>query len=246
MGEEADVEGGLKRPPPPSSAASVCSSVGGGAPGYGNGTGYWDDRYTQDPESFEWLEGYVDIQSLLEELTGGNRASRVLHPGCGNSAITEKMYDDGYKDIVNLDISAVVIQQMQDANQHRPGMTWLAMDATEMNFEDSSFDLVVDKSVLDTFACTDNAQLMAGKYLREVLRTLRPGGHFLCVSYGDPPSRLRFLEMAHLDFELRTITIHPKFETGNPHYAYVGRKPLVATGAGAKWPEILESFTRYD
>lgn len=242
--DEEEPDGSLKRPPP--SSDSPCSKVSEdplAVPGYGSGAGYWDDRYSNDPETFEWLEGFAGIQGMIRELTDGNRASRVLHPGCGNSAITERMYDDGYRYIVNCDISQVVIRQMQEANKHRPGMTWLAMDCTDMQLEDGSFDLVIDKSVLDTFACMDHAQFMAGKYLREVLRLLRPGGSFLCVSYGDPPSRLRFLEMPHLDFELRTVTIAAKTEGNNPHYGYIGRKPLIPTGAEARWPEVLESIT---
>lgn len=29
--------------------------------------------------------------------------------GCGNSKLSEDMYDDGYKDIINIDISDVVV-----------------------------------------------------------------------------------------------------------------------------------------
>lgn len=32
--------------------------------------------------------------------------------GCGNSELSQKMYDDGFENIVNIDISDVVIEQM--------------------------------------------------------------------------------------------------------------------------------------
>jgi hypothetical protein len=41
------------------------------------------------------------------------------------------MYEAGYKNIVNIDISPTVIEQMK---QLSPEMEWLAMDATEMTF----------------------------------------------------------------------------------------------------------------
>ena len=47
--------------------------------------------------------------------------------GCGNSKLSQQMYDAGYKNIVNIDISPVVIQQMKS---HSPQMEWIVMDAT--------------------------------------------------------------------------------------------------------------------
>ena len=41
------------------------------------------------------------------------------------------MYEAGYKNIVNIDISPTVIEQMK---QLSPEMEWLTMDATEMTF----------------------------------------------------------------------------------------------------------------
>ena len=41
------------------------------------------------------------------------------------------MFEAGYKNIVNIDISPTVIEQMQALS---PGMEWLVMDATAMTF----------------------------------------------------------------------------------------------------------------
>mmetsp|Transcript_82895 Transcript_82895/g.208917 ORF Transcript_82895/g.208917 Transcript_82895/m.208917 type:complete len:222 (-) Transcript_82895:35-700(-) len=216
---------------------------GGSPPGYGNGPGYWDERYAKDPEPFEWLESWSDLRGFVEDATSGNLSSRVLHVGCGNSAITEQMYDYGYRDIVNIDTSRVVIGLMTERNAERELMKWEVMDATSMELEDCSFDLVLDKSVLDTFACMDHAQLKAGKYLKEVYRVLRPGGTFLCVSFGGPDTRLPFLQMKHLEFEIQQVRIEPKQESSNPHFAYLCKRPMVSTGAADLWPEVAAELT---
>lgn len=56
------------------------------------------------------------------------------------------MYDAGYSNIVNMDISQVVIDLMKERNSHRPGMVWDVQDALNMTYEDETFDVVVDKS----------------------------------------------------------------------------------------------------
>merc|ERR1740129_1189383 len=105
------------------------------------------------------------------------------------------------------------------------------------SFQDGSFDLVLDKSVLDTFACTDNALVTAATFLKEVSRVLRNGGTYLCVSYGAPNTRMNFLELPHLDHTVRQIEIPARSEASNPHYAYICRTNLEPTGAADRWPE---------
>lgn len=42
---------------------------------------------------------------------------KILNLGCGNSIMCEDMYDEGYTQIENMDISEVCIQQMEARNQ---------------------------------------------------------------------------------------------------------------------------------
>jgi 2-polyprenyl-3-methyl-5-hydroxy-6-metoxy-1,4-benzoquinol methylase len=43
--------------------------------------------------------------------------------GCGNSELSEQMYDAGYTKITNIDISSVVIEQMAERSRlSRPEM----------------------------------------------------------------------------------------------------------------------------
>lgn len=41
-----------------------------------------------------------------------NKTKKILHVGCGNSELQDKLYEDGYHNIINIDISSVVIEQM--------------------------------------------------------------------------------------------------------------------------------------
>ena len=73
--------------------------------------------------------------------------------GCGNSQLSHQMWEAGYKDIVNIDISPKVIEQMAEKF---PMMVWEVMDATKMSYKDAEFDVVMDKGTLDALVSGKN------------------------------------------------------------------------------------------
>jgi hypothetical protein len=124
----------------------------------------WFGREAEDA-TFDWFKRYEDVAHLLHQVLPDKNA-RVLMLGCGNSTLSEdvrlsilpcphnpphdcvvsQMYDDGYKNIVNVDVRApvsisltslslttgrehgsqyspVVIERMRARNHDRPDMT---------------------------------------------------------------------------------------------------------------------------
>ena len=62
------------------------------------------------------------------------------------------MYEAGYHEILNIDISESVIEQMKSISieKGQTEMRWEVMDATDMNtIKDQSYDCVIDKGTLD-------------------------------------------------------------------------------------------------
>uniref|UniRef100_A0A0W0FXJ9 Methyltransferase domain-containing protein n=1 Tax=Moniliophthora roreri TaxID=221103 RepID=A0A0W0FXJ9_MONRR len=112
---------------------------------------YWNNRYSQEAEngSFDWFKSYAEIADIIRDLIP-DRTSRILMLGCGNSKFSEEMYDDGYKKIINVDYSSVVIEQMRDRHgEKRPEMEWHEMDVRDLHFEGDSFDVAIDKGTMD-------------------------------------------------------------------------------------------------
>ena len=59
---------------------------------------YWDLRYEeQEGRLFDWLEDYGTLKPIFERFM--LRSDRILMLGCGNSELSEKMYDDGFKTV---------------------------------------------------------------------------------------------------------------------------------------------------
>lgn len=65
----------------------------------------------------------------------------------------DRYFKGGYAYITNVDISSVVIEQQQ---KKYPSMRWKTMDVLNMSFADNIFDVVIDKSLIDTLLCGAN------------------------------------------------------------------------------------------
>ena len=76
---------------------------------------YWEERYkNQKEKTFDWIEDYESLKSILDNLDMDKSKSKILNIGCGNAELSEDMYKNGYLNIDNIDISLNVINQMKD------------------------------------------------------------------------------------------------------------------------------------
>lgn len=167
------------------------------------------------------MQGYEDLSKLIARFTDSCKGHRLLHVGCGSSLLTEEMYDAGYQDIVNIDISSFVVQRMQARNKDtRPKMQWLVMDATAMDFENSWFDIVIDKCTIDTLVCCNNSNAVVSKYLQQVVRVLKDDGVFLAFSLGNPASRMSYLRESALNLQVEIVKVPVPYTKSQFHFLY--------------------------
>ncbi|KAL3727876.1 hypothetical protein ACJRO7_032595 [Eucalyptus globulus] len=156
---------------------------------------YWDRRYETDSGAFDWYQKYSALAPLVNLYVP--REDRVLVVGCGNSEFSEGMVDDGYEDVVNIDISSVVIEAMQKKYSNRPQLKYMKMDVREMSgFDSHSFNAVIDKGT--------PVGIILGKTLLRCSRKL--GGMLNLITYGAPTYRLNLLkEMGSWTIKLHVI-----------------------------------------
>lgn len=145
---------------------------------------YWEKFFQQrGKKAFEWYGTYLELCGVLHKYI--KPREKVLVIGCGNSELSEQLYDVGYQDIVNIDISEVVIKQMKERNaSRRPQLSFLKMDMTQMEFPDASFQVVLDKGTLDAVLTDEEEKTLqqVDRMLAEVGRVLQVGGRYLCIS----------------------------------------------------------------
>ncbi|KAI0773299.1 S-adenosyl-L-methionine-dependent methyltransferase [Trametes elegans] len=176
---------------------------------------YWDQRYSQESEdaSFDWFKSYNDIAEIIREVIP-DRSSRILMLGCGNSTLSQDMYDDGYKNIVNTDYSGILIDKMRHKHQEtRPEMEWYEMDIRDLKFENDSFDVAIDKGTMDAMMTAkadvwdppEEVVQNCNREVDEVLRVLRKGGVFIYLTFGQPHFRRRYLDRPGTTLEIRKL-----------------------------------------
>ncbi|KGB79114.2 hypothetical protein CNBG_4952 [Cryptococcus deuterogattii R265] len=177
--------------------------------GYGTHE-YWEERYAKesDGRTFDWFLSPSYLIPFFEELTADidtGKDARILMLGCGNSALGEVLYDAGWKNIVNIDYSKIVIEQMQERHaEKRPEMTWLEMDVMDLKFGENEFDLIIDKGTMDAMLTTkgdpwnppEKDIRACTQEVSEALRVLRkrPGSKFAYFTFGQPHFRKRYMQ----------------------------------------------------
>ncbi|KAI5650991.1 hypothetical protein M9H77_36996 [Catharanthus roseus] len=206
---------------------------------YGEGW-YWDKRYSEEGAAgaFDWYQKYSNLAPLLNLYI--HRHHRVLVVGCGNSALSEGMVNNGYEDVFNIDISSVVIEEMQKKYSNVPQLKYLKMDVRQMDaFEAGSFDAVVDKGTLDSILCGQNSRENAEKMLKEVARVLKDKGVYILITYGAPNYRVGLLRnMCSWTIKLHVIDkIVP--EESSDHQVWDVTSPIQLDEEGTSAASVL-------
>jgi SAM-dependent methyltransferase len=153
---------------------------------YGNPS-YWDTRYTASAGEYEWFQSWDLLLPHISEFvpSGGS----ALHLGCGNSPMSSDLLRSGFTAVLNIDISEVVIAQMRERYATDARLQWAAMDCSSLRCDTNSFDFAVDKGMLDALYCAPDSAATVARTLSEISRVLRPGAHFVDISFGRPDQR---------------------------------------------------------
>ncbi|XP_018589744.1 eEF1A lysine and N-terminal methyltransferase-like isoform X2 [Scleropages formosus] len=142
---------------------------------------YWERFFRRrGDKAFEWYGDYGQLCGVLHRYM--KPRDKVLVVGCGNSELSEQLYDVGYQQLISIDISETAVAHMKQRNaERRPGLTFLQVDATQTPFESGTFQAALDKGTLDAMAAEEEG-LLATRMLAEVGRVLAVGGRYVCVS----------------------------------------------------------------
>ncbi|KAM6077671.1 eEF1A lysine and N-terminal methyltransferase isoform 2-T4 [Theristicus caerulescens] len=214
------------------------------SPGEFGSAQYWDRFFRQRGQRpFEWYGAFPELCPVLHKYI--RPRDKVLVVGCGNSELSEQMYDMGMcEDIVNIDISDAVIRQMQERSRSkRPKMSYLLMDMLQMDFPDAHFQVVLDKGTLDAVLTSEEEATLTkvDKMFAEISRVLQVGGRYFCVSLAQAHVLKKAVE--YFSQEGWVVRVHQVAGSGEkqqfvlPVFVYVMTKFRKIPGSA---PQILE------
>merc|ERR1712070_343555 len=149
----------------------------------------------------------------------------ILMFGCGNSDLSERMYERGYESIINIDISQALLDGLKNRLQAKmPKAQWLFMSGAEMTFEDNHFDAIIDKGTLDAI---EQNQDLQERSIKEVQRTLKSGGTLVSITYNAADTRIEKQLRGHASWgDCVTYTFDRHGEANKRrYYMHVCKKP---------------------
>ncbi|CUE91335.1 methyltransferase, putative [Bodo saltans] len=173
-------------------------------PEYGKAD-YWDERYKSNDTTFDWFVAFEPLRDVLQSLAKPDY--KILVIGCGNSRLSPQLYESGYQNVVNIDISEVVVNQMRARYKELDRMEWLKMDVMKLEFPDNHFDLVIDKGTVDSLLCGGNSFHNVYMMNKNVSRVMKRGARYVVVTYGQPDTRIDHYRRKRLHFEVEHRTI---------------------------------------
>jgi hypothetical protein len=111
--------------------------------------------------------------------------------------IADELLQIGCDQVLNIDYSYPLVKHMTDktAKDYNPKLEYLCMDVRKMDLQNEVFDIVLDKGTFDCMMCADTSQKHMKEYMSQIFRVLCEGGSYIMVSYGEPPSREKYLRL---------------------------------------------------
>mmetsp|Transcript_18063 Transcript_18063/g.27092 ORF Transcript_18063/g.27092 Transcript_18063/m.27092 type:complete len:256 (-) Transcript_18063:140-907(-) len=171
---------------------------------------YWDKRYKVISGLFDWYTDYCSLKPLLRLYLAPE--SKILNIGCGNSALAEDLAMSGYPIVTSIDASKVCIDVMRERyskleEKHFKHLEWLHMDATKLEFKDSTFDLAIEKGTVDALLCGENKPGVISLLL-ETWRVLKKDGYLILITHGQLSSLLTKQKDSKLGTLLWEVKVH--------------------------------------
>ncbi|XP_030832449.1 methyltransferase-like protein 27 [Strongylocentrotus purpuratus] len=104
-----------------------------------------------------------------------NRDVRILDVGCGTGLVGQQLYDNGYRDIHGVDMSAGSLKVLEKKQIYSKLVKARFDPSTPLQYADGYFDVIISAGVFVpchlTHAC-----------LPEIIRLLKAGGHILITT----------------------------------------------------------------
>jgi len=161
---------------------------------------HWEKVYaTKAPDAVSWYRRHLETSLALIERAVPVRSASIIDVGGGESTLVDDLLLRGYENITVLDVSHAAIDitksRLSSAGDQ---VRWIVADITQIELEPRAYDLWHDRAVFHFLTAPDQR----AAYIRQVARSVRPGGHVIVSAFGpEGPTRCSGLEVVRYDAE---------------------------------------------
>ena len=158
---------------------------------------HWQDVWTKkSADQVSWFETEPSTSLDLIGAVAPAKDSTIVDIGGGASLLVDRLLQQGYVDVIVVDVSEAAMDQARARLGPRAGtVTWIAADVRCLRLP-RQVDVWHDRAVFHFL--TDEADQQS--YLSAVRRALRVGGHLVIATFGlDGPDRCSGLQVQRYD-----------------------------------------------
>ena len=163
---------------------------------------YWDKRYHEHSATWDIGKISTPLKEYIDQLK--DKTISILIPGCGNAYEAEYLLENGFTNIIVIDISPTLVQSIQAKLKAYEGKQLHIICDDFFNLK-QHFDLIIEQ----TFFCALDPHLRK-KYAVKMYELLKPGGKLIGVLFnrvfeGGPPfggSKEEYEKLFAGDFEI--------------------------------------------
>lgn len=163
---------------------------------------FWNERYSTNQTGWDLKGPSTPLKEYIDQIT--NKNIKILIPGCGNAYEAEYLLEKGFTNITLIDISDVLVQDLQEKFKNNSEIKILNQDFFELN---DSFDLVIEQ----TFFCALNPDLRTD-YADKMYEIINPNGKLIGLlfntNFGNPTPPFGGSKEEYLDLFSKQFNIH--------------------------------------
>jgi len=149
---------------------------------------HWENVYqTKAADTVSWFQEHAERSLALIQSISTDKSTNIIDVGGGASTLVDDLLNDGYENLVVLDLSA---QALAVAGK-RLGIKgkyvkWINGDICTVDLSERAYDIWHDRAVFHFL--TDPADRRA--YVSQVMKAVKPGGHVIVATFGpDGPDK---------------------------------------------------------
>ncbi len=145
------------------------------------------DRIAQYYDQTRWFTEPIaeEVADFILNLVEANPETSFLEAGVGTGVNVVPLVKRGYA-VTGIDVSQEMLNQFRQKLLEVPSnLNLICTDASQLDFPDQSFDVVLTVHMLHTVSDWQ-------KFLDEITRVLKPNGYYLNAQWITPLARLEF------------------------------------------------------